>query len=279
MVGRGWDMYFKDDEEIVSVYRDTIKGTKLKCKNNISEKEYMKYENIIDKINKKSNSNNKAYMLSKFMPNSNINNLEDIFKKVEEIINSKEENSGKKLKRKFIYSYYEYPDKLIHQFGTNSKEVKKEINMIEENIENLYSKIDGNTIVIITADHGLVDTTDIILKDYPEIFNMLEHSTLLEERALSMKLKKGVNQKQFAKRFNEYFSEYFKLYSKDEIIELKLLGKEITKEIVIDNLGEYIGIGISNKCMKYEKDEKSFKANHGGITKEEMEVPLIILRK
>ena len=47
----GWDMYFKDSNETLSVYLNKEKGSGLPPKKLINERAYMKYNSIVDLIN------------------------------------------------------------------------------------------------------------------------------------------------------------------------------------------------------------------------------------
>ncbi len=265
----GWNMYFKEDDEMVSVYLNKVKDTKDNSKVPVKEKEYMYCENIVENINK--NTENEAYILWKYDEINKINSLEECRNKIKEL--AKDKN------KKFIYTYEENPDSLIHENGIDSNIVKEKLKELEANVEKIYEDMNEDTILIITADHGLIDTNHIVLKEYPDIFNMLERTTGLEERASAIKLKNGVNPKEFEKCFNKHFGEWFILYPKEKVIQEKILGENIQKEIVLENISDYIAIGISDKSLKYVEDGHDFKANHAGITKQEMEVPLIILTK
>ena len=61
--------------------------------------------------------------------------------------------------------------------------------------------------------------------------------------------------------------------------EYQLFGEKIKNSIVTDNIGDFIAIAIKNTCLRYNQKGKVFKTYHAGITKDEMEVPLIVLKK
>ena len=72
----GWDMFFKDDNETVSVYMNTIKDTSIPAKHNVKERPEMKYKTIIEKINEE--SSNDAYIVWPFDEKYPCNTLEEI---------------------------------------------------------------------------------------------------------------------------------------------------------------------------------------------------------
>ena len=80
--------------------------------------------------------------------------------------------------RKFILAYYGGIDTLEHKYGPYSQEVIFEIQSIEYNIKNMLNnipdKIKEKTLLLITADHGVSETTNTYyIKDYPNIDNNL----------------------------------------------------------------------------------------------------------
>ena len=111
------------------------------------------------------------------------------------------------------------------------------------------------------------------------MFELLERTTALEPRACSIKLKEKVDKNYFKNLFLKNYGNEFKLYSKEEVIEYQLFGEKIKNSIVTDNIGDFIAIAIKNTCLRYDQKGKAFKTYHAGITKDEMEVPLIVLKK
>ncbi|MGC8496228.1 MAG: hypothetical protein ACP5MX_03425, partial [Candidatus Micrarchaeia archaeon] len=88
------------------------------------------------------------------------------------------------------------------------------------------------------------------------------------------------------KRFEEYFDtlmgKKFLLYGSEEAIKAGLFGKRKTDEWLRYRFGTHIAISKGNYIMTYAKpgvQHRKFGArgHHGGMTKEEMEVPLIIV--
>lgn len=269
MDGFGWDMFFKDDNETISVYTNTIKDTDIPSRHKVKERPEMQYKTIIDRINEE--SPNDAYVVWAFDEKYPCNTLEDINKRVCELCNYPN--------KKFIYAYYNNPDKLLHEEGFESINVKNEVNKISYMTEQLYKEVPSDTFIIVIADHGHIECEYKTLSDNKELFNMLERTTWLESRACAMKLKDEADKDYFEKLFFQMCADSFILYSKEEVINNHLFGKEIKKNIVMENIGDYIAIATSNLCLRYDKKGIIVKSLHAGITKDEMEIPLIVLKK
>ena len=147
---------------------------------------------------------------------------------------------------------------------------------INKKIEQATSKL-KDTLVIITADHGLVESKYInIQKDITKLYDMLARTTAIESRATAIKLKNNVKNGEFEYLFNKYLKNAFCLLSKEEVLDLKLFGPQ-RNQYLEDTLGDYLIVATKNYCLNYDDNSPIFKANHAGFTKKEMLVPLIII--
>ena len=262
----GWDMYFQDSNETISLFLNKVKGTNEKPILDVFKRDYMQYETIIDLINKKTNCN--AYLLSPFSAEIPCNNLKKILENIY--------NLSQQKKKKFIYGYIENPDKLMHKYGIYSKKVKDEVKKISNEIENLSKKL-KDTIIFVIADHGLINTRYINLKkDIPSLYKMLLRTTSIESRACGIKLKNNINKEEFRKIYDKFLKDKFILLTVDDVFKMQLFGFKKNKYLK-DTIGDYLLISNSNYSINYDDTSPVFKANHAGITKEELYVPLIVI--
>lgn len=264
----GWDMYFKDDNETISVYTNKIKDTNISSKHKVKQRKEMKYKTIIDIINE--DTDNKAYVIWPFDYEYPCNTLEEIENRICNICTKE----GKK----FIYAYYTNPDTILHEEGEGIN-IKNVVDEINRKTERIYIKLPSNSIVIVIADHGHIKCKYEILSNNKELFNMLERTTTIEPRACGIKLRENVDKNDFEKLFKKLYGEDFKLIPKDEILKNNLFGKGENHILLEDSIGDYIAIAIKDVCLNYDEKGKVFKSNHAGITKDEMEIPLIVLKK
>lgn len=90
-------------------------------------------------------------------------------------------------RKKFIYGYWPELDSIAHEKGINSKQARKHFSEICSELTKLLKSMNGtNTKVIITADHGLIDTTKerlINLEDHPDMLDCLSLPLCGEPRA------------------------------------------------------------------------------------------------
>ena len=260
----GWDLYFKNIDKTISMFPNTYKDTDIKYSDKSISEETYPYESIIKKIGTKVNS----IGLFPFPKETLYNGIDDMLNKIKITCNND--------KNSFIYAYYEDPDHTMHLTGTSSINTLNVYKMINDKTEKLCKNL-KDTLVIIIADHGHINSESVTLKDYKDVFELLERNTSIEPRACSLKIKKG-KEKEFEKLFNKYFDKYFILINKDEVKEKHLFGTGINNEHFDEVIGDYIAIAKSNKYINYDEFGKTYLSMHAGITEDEVLVPLIIYK-
>ena len=176
--------------------------------------------------------------------------------------------------KQFIYAYNPEPDATMHNFGVSSKQAKEKFEEISEGIEKLYDRLD-DTLFIITADHGQVDVKGYVefYKD-TELNDLLEYVPYLDARTPAFKVKKG-KELEFENKFRKKYGKDFKLFKSQELIDQGYFGQGEYGYL----LGDYIAVGTytHKQFISYENMPR-FKGHHTSLT-EEMQVPLIILKK
>lgn len=258
----GWTIYMEPIDKIVTLYTNKIKDTDIDAKEYHVGNKFIPYKTIVDEINE--NGEYQAYSLFPFGDNC-YNNIDEMYEKIIDIT--------KKSGKKYIYAYYDNPDGLMHEFGIGSNEMRENIKMLNRKTEAMCEKLD-DTLVIITADHGHVDVSEINLDDYSDFKDTLDGDISIEGRCCSFKVK---NKEMFELLFKKYFSKDFILKTHDEAIEEKIFGNG-TNKYLNSTLGDYIAIGITNKMFSYT-GLRDCKSAHAGVSNCEMEVPLIVVEK
>jgi hypothetical protein len=134
-----------------------------------------------------------------------------------------------------------------------------------------------NTLLIITADHGHVDGKNVAITDYPAIMDCLVRLPSIEPRALNLYVKEE-KKEQFEREFEKEFGKDFVLLSKEEVYKEHLFGNGTPHENVDAMIGDYVAIAITDVTIFNTKEEAGeFIGVHAGYTKEEMEIPIILV--
>lgn len=262
----GWTMYFDECDDTIVTYTKS-----LKCDENNkvlqSAIEYMdKYltqKEVTDLINEETTF--KGYKVVPYDDEKYID-LDDMFNKIENICNNNE--------KKYIYSYCDEPDYTLHDLGTDNSEIKDIIINMQDRVYKLAQKI-NDTIIFVVADHGHLEAENIFLEDYQDFLNCLEELPSIEPRATAFFVKNNMK-KTFEYLFKKYFGKYFYLFTKSEIINMKLFGDGEENKKFRSELGDYIAISYTKKAFIYKGDYPLI-SQHSGYSDEEVFVPLIVI--
>ena len=143
---------------------------------------------------------------------------------------------------------------------------------MEKEISRL-AKEQEDTLFIITADHGHIDSDSVVITDYPRICECFERMPSLEPRVLTLFIKNG-KEKQFEEEFNKEFGDKFLLMTTEEALEKKLFGTGTPHKLFRGMLGNYLAIATDN--LSIYNDEEIWASMHGSLTEDEMLIPLIV---
>lgn len=264
----GWDMYFKEYDSNITVFKNTYQDSNEKISDcNVAQK-YLKYDNIFDIIKNVTKGEVTTHDISKYSDTDEfVFSCEEMLQKVRIIA----QNDVKD----FIYTYLEEPDSVMHALGVEHEYVKENIRYINSLTCELAEILD-DSLIIIMADHGLVNTSTLYLENYPKIQDMLIRRPSIESRAINFYVKEEFKDV-FPTEFNKIFGKDFMLLSKNEILEKELFGKGNKNPRIDEVVGDYIAFAITDKAIEWEKGGLNLEARHAGLTKEEMEVPLFVI--
>ncbi|MBR2787078.1 MAG: alkaline phosphatase family protein [Clostridia bacterium] len=276
-----WSQYFKEYGRAIDMlsHKESYQNDSLKNARINVFKEVVNYEPIFSRIEKAS-PDVKAYEItpeySDVRSENSIraNNVKQICEDIKMICSSKTEG------RKFIMAYCDNPDGLLHKYGCSSQEVKDMVMDAQNRIENMCKELE-DTVVIISADHGHKDINKVYsILDYPEIQDCLIMPASLESRSLTFWVKED-RRNEFVRLFNTAFAGEFLLLTKEEFLEKHFLGYGEKHKKIDDFIGNYVALSISDAIIRLEthlaEGKKVKKSTHCGLTKDEMEVPLIVI--
>lgn len=182
--------------------------------------------------------------------------------------------------KKFIYAYHFQPDHDMHDCGCYSPEIKIMMRDFDKRLEAIAGKL-SDTLMIITADHGLINAKMLCVEDFPRINECLALHPSIEPRCASFFVRDEFRNS-FAERFNAEFAGEFKLYTKEQIIESGIFGPGTPHKKSLDFVGDFVAVATGGLGITYRNSNgeyNDFKASHAGLTKNEMLVPLIIIDK
>lgn len=189
-------------------------------------------------------------------------------------------------KKGFIYCYWDHYDNTCHSCGSESPESIMEFLVLDTIIENFYdrskkakkkSNSRSKTKVIITADHGFMDTEDCLFVDeHPKLNECLTLPIVGEPRTAYCYVKPS-KAKQFEKYVKTKLKKYCTLHKSEDLLKKGLFGMYKECNEIHDRIGDYVLImkpGIIIKDSMF--GSPAIIGNHGGMSEDEIFVPLII---
>ena len=286
----GWDCYFPELRKNVTVYTNSDQMIEAGSPFSIEKESrpgdydcpaveetrpaadfhvgftYTPYESIVSKMK---NAGANAYFSTPFVE-PNPQDLDAILDRVTKLCSEPE--------KKFIYAYWSEPDSTMHKTGTVSQETHEVITAIEKRIEEFANGL-SDTLLFITADHGHMDSKNLCILDYPEIMKCLVRMPGIEPRTLNLFIKEEYKD-EFPVLFEKKFGDKFWLVPKEEVIERKLFGPGTEHPQFRDKLGDFLAIAVSDTSLfNTHVEAKLMPGGHAGLSKEELEIPLIAVEK
>ncbi len=283
----GWDMNFKEIGAIVTIlpFMPYYGGEVL-------TKADVRISQLVDIPSFPKNLKCKSYSIvdksiahsefsSYFLRNTEVvstKNDQETLDKIKEIIHNKEK------KRKYIHAYFMDFDTSAHDIGINNIKTKEIFNKLDKQISKFIEQIkETNTKVIIVADHGLIDTTkktSFFVSDFKGLQECLSTALSGEQRIRHCFVRPS-KVKDFEKIVKTKMSRYCWCFKGQELIDNNFFGLGTPHKKLFDRVGDYVLVMKKNYALyerlANEKEKTLIVGHHGGLSEDEMFVPLIII--
>lgn len=269
----GWSCYFNEIDKCVDLFSGNQSGIAEgipACSEHISNK-LLGFEDIFSQIHKATNGEVGTYSVSPFSEHF-VDTCQDVCVHLERLCRDRN--------RKFIYGYHYQPDHDMHDFGVSADCIREMIENFNQQIEALANTL-NDTLLLITADHGMTDIIMKCIEDYPQIQACLKRQICMEPRCCSFYVRDEYKE-EFHKLFDKEFGDKFILYDHNDFIRSKLLGGGLSHAKVNEFVGDYVAVAVSDYGLWYKDNKgeyKDFKGCHAGLVKDEMLVPLIVIER
>ena len=281
----GWDVYYPQVDKNVVVFRNLEQHTEKAgavpgsdgwdvgslneqlpaAEYNVAYR-YTPYTSVIDMIN---GAGRTAYYSMPFMPPFP-QNEDAVFDRIRELCREPGE--------KYIYAYWNEPDSTMHRTGTTSADTHEVITTLEKKAEALAAGLE-DTLLIITADHGHMDSKNLCILDYPEVLECLERMPYIEPRTLGLFVKDEYKDV-FPEIFSRTFGDAFVLLTHDEVLSSKLFGTGKDRDGLDGMIGDFVAVAVSDVSVFVTHIEaQEMPGGHAGLTPEEYIIPLIVVDK
>lgn len=268
----GWGTYFKETNEVVEIY--TGKNMYTQKPSDIYPNEVLAYERLADKIKAVNSNIEYTELYPAKIDHKNIHTFHQMTQAI--LAETQKPNNH------FIIAYWHEPDYTSHRKGPYSAETIEVVREINAQTEVLAKELQ-DTLLIVLADHGHIDIQKYIsINDCGQMETCLRLPLSIEDRCCSVFVypdKKDL----FEVEFQKYLADDFLLFSDKDVMDLELLGRGIPHARICEFIGDYLIVGKTDKCLYQEVPNgvspAFLKGHHGGITQNEMLVPLILIGK
>lgn len=258
----GWSQYFKEHDQIIDVFPSVNSLTRERVSPHVCDT-ILKENNIVEIINKNNKYKAQQLMGFNYLKENHEYDLQALFNAADTTLNDFD----------FTYIYSSEPDHAMHDYGVINEHVKNKVIELDKLIENLTEK-HKDTLFLIIADHGMIDTTPVFIDDIPgfkeSIYNEIP---LFEGRFAGFFVK---NEENFLSAYYSFLESNFILMSKKEILENNVFGYSTNyKKTFIDGMADYYLISKTDACFARGRDYLI--GNHAGGTQEEIEINLSVI--
>ncbi len=160
-----------------------------------------------------------------------------------------------------------------------------EIQSFEFLLKNFLGKLSEatkkETLIMLTSDHGVCETKKTLyVKDYPDIADRLQLPPVGDSRAAFLFAKQ--RERENLKNAFEQNQEGFKIVPSSLLIEEGAFGQAADSAVLQSAIGDFTALSKGPNALSYpyfeEDRNREQRGGHGGMTVEEVLVPLLSMR-
>lgn len=184
-----------------------------------------------------------------------------------------------------IWVYYGNVDGISHRFGPDSNLARDEfgafIRTLQDGlISSLSPQICKGTLLLLLSDHGQVFTrrdSKYELRNHPDLERCLHILPTGENRMVYLYPRPG-RMKVITEYFERAWAGSFTLLGSVQALRAGLFGPGEPTVATSDRLGDLIAVSNTDAYLWWAPKENPLVGRHGGLTAEEMIVPLLAVR-
>jgi len=203
-------------------------------------------------------------------------NLDDFFSRLKMVVRTKG--------MKYVYAYWSKFDESAHKTGVGSKKTLNHFKKLDRGFNKFLKNLNKDTLLIITSDHGFIDGSlnrEIHLEDYPKLKECLSLPLCGDGRVAYCYVRPSKS-KDFERYVCTRLKKYCWMYKSEELIKKNMFGLFKPNQKLFDRIGDYVLVMKENYVMRDKilgQKKKFHIGHHAGISKDEMLVPLVVIKK
>lgn len=185
--------------------------------------------------------------------------------------------------RSYVYAYWPELDRLAHEHGIASREAAAHLAELDAAFERFLQRVRGSdTAVIVTADHGFIDTGpahDIELDAHPGLAETLLLPLCGDRRVAYCYVRHG-RHAAFERYVRDELAAHVEIYPSEDLIARGFFGLGAPHPRLHERTGDYTLVMRGNAAIKdWLHNERRYTqvGVHGGLSSAEMLVPLVVV--
>ncbi|MEF8873584.1 MAG: alkaline phosphatase family protein [Candidatus Thermoplasmatota archaeon] len=199
--------------------------------------------------------------------------LDELFQVLERVLKKEDD-------KKFIRGYWDGFDTAAHEEGVKSVSASNRFLEINHHLKDFVERIkDTDTTLLITSDHGFIDTEEekaLRLDDHPALQRCLTLPFCGDQRTVFCYVSPSKTDK-FENYWEDNLSDFCDLHKSEHLVEKDYFGLFEPDPRLYDRIGDYTLI-MKDDYIFYDtlqnEEEHFMIGNHGGTSEKEMYVPL-----
>jgi len=182
--------------------------------------------------------------------------------------------------RKFVYAYWPDFDALAHRHGVASAQVRAHFCALDAAFGELLARLAGSdTAVVLTADHGFIDCPpEESVELPPELAALLRLPLCGERRIAFCHVREG---ERFLEKAREFFGGRAEVRPSRELADEGWFGLGRAHPRFAERIGDVAlvmkGVGTVKDWVSGEPRHLHI-GNHGGMSEDEMKIPLVVAK-
>lgn len=185
---------------------------------------------------------------------------------------------------RYVYAYWPGLDSLGHEQGIWSDAARAHLAELDQAFETLLRRVRGtDTLVILTADHGQIDTLAadrLCLDDYPELAESLVLPLCGESRTVYCYLRPGCEAR-FDAAVAQQLAGIASCFPSSQLLEQGWFGAGVPHPRLAQRIGDRVlvmGGSYTLKDWLSQERRHTLIGVHGGLSADELLVPLVMAK-
>ena len=186
---------------------------------------------------------------------------------------------------RLIWVYYGGVDGLSHRYGPDSEQAEAEFtsfihSLLDNFVRRLSLETRRQTLLLLLTDHGQINTQvdpNFELRNHPSLVHRL-HMLPTGENRLAYLYPRPGQVKAIFEYFEQTWPQAFSLMASGQALKAGFFGPGTPAKVTPGRLGDLIAISHGDAYLWWASKTKPLLGRHGGLSAEEMIVPLMAVR-